>query len=342
MSNIGVIGSGSWGTALTWLLSKNGHSVTLWSYEQSETAMFEQFHENRDKLPGVILPESVHYTCGLEEACRDRDMLVVAVPSMVLRGTAKKMKNFVEPGQLIVSVTKGIEESTLNTMSQILESEIPDANVAVLSGPSHAEEVGKGMPTAIVAGAHNKATALCVQKTFMAPFFRVYTSPDMQGIQLGAALKNVIALAAGMADGMGYGDKAEAALITRGSEEIARLGEKMGLRRRTLFGLSGIGDLIVTCSSVHSRNRKAGYLMGQGVPMEEAMKEVHQVVEGVYSARAGLKLAQKYGVEMPIIEVVNAVLFEGRSAQDGVEDLMLRKGRDEVEGWDADGDSCEA
>lgn len=342
MSRIGMIGSGSWGTALAWLLCQNGHSVTMWSHRSSTTAMFEQYHENRDKLPGIKLPDSIRYTSDLEEACRDRDMIVMAVPSMVLRQTAADMKDFTEPGQLIVSVTKGIEETTLSTMSRVIETEIPHANVAVLSGPSHAEEVARAMPTAIVAGAHNKATALKVQETFMAPFFRVYTSPDMRGIQLGAALKNVIALAAGMADGMGYGDNAKAALITRGSEEIARLGEQMGLRRRTLFGLSGIGDLIVTCSSVHSRNRKAGYLMGRGVPMEEAMKEVHQVVEGVYSAKAGLKLAHQFGVEMPIIEAVNAVLFDGRSARDAVEDLMLRKGRDEVQGWDEYGDSSGA
>jgi glycerol-3-phosphate dehydrogenase (NAD(P)+) len=241
------------------------------------------------------------------------------------------MQRFVPEGQLIVSAVKGIEEKTLDTMSDIIEEEIPQANVAILSGPSHAEEVGRGMLTAIVAGAHDKETAVKVQKAFMSPVFRVYTSTDMKGIQLGAALKNVIALAAGVCDGMGYGDNAKAALITRGSEEIARLGEAMGLDRRTLFGLSGIGDLIVTCESKHSRNRKAGYLIGSGYTVEAAMKEVHQVVEGVYSAKAGLKLARMYNVEMPIVEMTNSVLFDGVSAADAAEALMTRKGKDEVQ-----------
>jgi glycerol-3-phosphate dehydrogenase (NAD(P)+) len=331
MAKISVIGSGSWGTALTWLLCNNGHELTLWSHRAEETEMYKENHQNTDKLPGVILPDSVAYTADLEEACTDKDLLVLAVPSPAVRSTAQKMSGLVRPGQLIVSVAKGIEENTLMTMSEIIEQEIPKADAAVLSGPSHAEEVGRGLPTAIVAGAHSRQTAEYVQSVFMSPVFRVYTSSDMKGIQLGAALKNVMALAAGIADGLGYGDNTKAALITRGSAELARLGSAMGIHMRTLYGLSGIGDLIVTCASLHSRNRKAGYLMGRGYCMKDAMKEVHQVVEGVYSAKAGLKLARMYNVEMPIVEMTNSVLFDGVSAADAAEALMTRKGKDEVQ-----------
>ena len=334
MAKISVIGSGSWGTALTWLLCNNGHELTLWSYRAEETEMYQKNHQNTDKLPGVILPDSVEYTTDLGEACAGRNLLVLAVPSPALRNTAHKMSGLVRPGQLIVSVAKGIEEDSLMTMSEIIEQEIPQADVAVLSGPSHAEEVGRGLPTAIVAGAHSRETANRVQSVFMSPVFRVYTSSDMKGIQLGAALKNVMALAAGIADGLGYGDNTKAALITRGSAELARLGGAMGIHMRTLYGLSGIGDLIVTCASLHSRNRKAGYLMGQGYTMEAAMKEVHQVVEGVYSARAGKLLAEKYHVDMPIVNEVNEVLFHGKPARDAVNELMQRDGKDEIEEWD--------
>ncbi|MDO4621659.1 MAG: NAD(P)H-dependent glycerol-3-phosphate dehydrogenase [Eubacteriales bacterium] len=333
MAKISVIGSGSWGTALAWLLGNNGHQVTLWSYLQEETAMFCEHHQNTDKLSGVILRDDVIYTCNLEEACKGREMLVLAVPSPVVRSTSAKMAPYVEDGCLIVSVAKGIEDETLKTMSDIVEENIPQANVAVLSGPSHAEEVGKGLPTAIVAAAHNRETAERVQAYFMSPVFRVYTSSDLRGVQLGAALKNVIALAAGMADGLGYGDNAKAALITRGSAEISRLGNAMGVHLRTLYGLSGIGDLIVTCASRHSRNRKAGYLMGQGMSMDDAMTEVHQIVEGVFSAKAGKLLADTYGVEMPIVQAINQVLFENKSAAAAVVELMTRDGKDELEDW---------
>lgn len=334
MSSITVIGTGSWGTALAHLLCENGHHLTMWSCFPEEIEMYREYHQNTDKLPGVILPDDTQYTTDLGEACAERDMLVVAVPSPFLRSTAASMRSYVKEGQLIVNVTKGIEEDTLMTMSEILEQEIPQANVAILSGPSHAEEVGRDMPTAIVAGAHDRETAVTVQNTFMSPVFRVYTSPDMRGIQLGAALKNVMALAAGIADGLGYGDNTKAALITRGCAELARLGQAMDIRMRTIYGLSGIGDLIVTCASMHSRNRRAGILIGQGHTMEEAMKEVHQIVEGVYSAKAGKTLADKYEVDMPIIRAVHAVLFENKPAAAAVHELMQRVGKDEIEGWD--------
>jgi len=255
--------------------------------------------------------------------------MVLAVPSPFTRATAKKMAPFVKEGQKIVNVAKGIEESTLMTLSEQIEQEIPQADVAVLSGPSHAEEVGRCLPTTCVVGARTKETAEYLQKMFMNEVFRVYTSPDILGIELGGSLKNVIALAAGIADGLGYGDNTKAALITRGIAEIARLGVKMGGKIESFTGLTGIGDLIVTCASVHSRNRKAGYLIGQGRTMQQAMDEVQMVVEGVYSTKAAVKLAQKYEVQMPIIEQVNAVLFEGKSAAEAVKELMLRDGKTE-------------
>ena len=333
MADISVIGSGSWGTALAWLLRNNGHRVTLWSYLREENEMFLKYRENVDKLPGVLLDQEVVFTNQLEESIPGRDMLVLAVPSPAIRSTARNMRGLVSEGQLIVNVAKGIEEKNLITMTDIIEEEIPQADVAVLSGPSHAEEVGKGLPTTIVAGAHSRETAERIQGYFMSPVFRVYTSSDMLGIETGAALKNVIALAAGMADGLGYGDNTKAALITRGIAEISRLGTAMGAHLETFYGLSGIGDLIVTCASVHSRNRKAGWLIGQGRTMEQAMAEVHMVVEGVYSARAGMKLAERYHVEVPIIQSVNEILFEGKSAAEAVSQLMQRVKKDELNKW---------
>ena len=324
MAKVGIIGAGSWGTALAWLLSNNGCEVTVFSVMEDEIKMLKECHEQLDKLPGVILPEDMIFTTDLEEAINGQDVLVLAVPSPFTRSTAAKMAPYIKEGQKIVSVAKGIEEKTLMTLSEIIEQEIPAADVAVLSGPSHAEEVGKGIPTTIVVGAKTKETAEYLQNLFMSQVFRVYTSSDVLGIELGAALKNVVALAAGIADGLGYGDNTKAALITRGIAEIARLGLQMGGRLETFYGLTGIGDLIVTCASMHSRNRRAGILIGKGATMEEAMKEVKMVVEGVYSAKAGYALSQKYQVSMPIIEQVNQVLFEGKAPAEAVKELMLR------------------
>ncbi|HIR24081.1 MAG TPA: NAD(P)H-dependent glycerol-3-phosphate dehydrogenase [Candidatus Egerieimonas faecigallinarum] len=330
MAKISIIGAGSWGTALAWLLHNNGHEVRVWSIMEDEIEMLRTKREHEQKLPGVKLPEDMEFTTDLKESLTDRDLVVLAVPSPFTRSTSQKMAPFVKEGQIIVNVAKGIEEATLMPLSDIIEQEIPQANVAVLSGPSHAEEVGKGLPTTCVAGAKTKETAEYIQNIFMSPVFRVYTSPDLLGIELGAALKNVIALAAGTADGLGYGDNTKAALITRGIAEISRLGIAMGARAETFFGLSGIGDLIVTCASVHSRNRRAGYLMGKGYTMQEAMDEVKMVVEGVYSAKAALALSQKYQVDMPIIVEVNHVLFDGKPAANAVNDLMQRVKKDEI------------
>lgn len=329
MAKAGIIGAGSWGTALGVLLSDNGYDITLWSAIDSEIAMLNEKREHVDKLPGVKLPDSMIFTTDLEASVKDMDFIVLAVPSVFTRSTAKRLKEYVADGQIIVSVAKGVEEDTLMTLSEIIEQEVPNANVTVLCGPSHAEEVGKRMPTTVVVGAKDEATAVKIQKAFDSKVFRVYKSPDILGMEIGGALKNVIALAAGMADGLGYGDNTKAALITRGIAEITRLGVAMGGKAETFSGLTGIGDLIVTCASMHSRNRRAGILMGQGKTMQEAMDEVKMVVEGVYSAKAGYQLGKKYGIELPIIEQVNKILFEDKKASDCLDDLMLRESRTE-------------
>lgn len=329
MANVGIVGAGSWGTALALVLEKNGHQVTLWSSREAKAAELRSTRENADKLPGIRIPESVEITADMETAVKDKEMVVLGVPSLYIRSTAAKMAAYVHDGQIVVSVSKGIEESTLYTMTEVIAEEIPNADVAVLSGPSHAEEVSRGIPTTVVAGAKSRKTAEKIQAIFMNGVFRVYTSPDMLGIEIGGALKNVIALAAGIIDGLGYGDNTKAALITRGIAEMSRLGVAMGGYPETFAGLAGMGDLIVTCASKHSRNRKAGYLIGKGYSVQEAMDEVKMVVEGVHSAKAALKLADKYYVRMPIIEQVNAVLFDGKAVLEGVRDLMVRDGKTE-------------
>ena len=324
MARIGILGAGSWGTALAILLHDNGHDVTVWSIHEKEVEMLNTTRRHESKLPGIEIPEGILFTTDMKETMSDKDVCVLAVPSPFIRSTCQKMKAYVRAGQIIVNVAKGIEESTLYTLTDIIEEEMPYADACVLSGPSHAEEVSRRLPTTCVVSARTRKTAEYLQSVFVSPVFRVYISPDMLGIELGGALKNVIALAAGTADGLGYGDNTKAALITRGIAEIARLGIKMGGRPETFYGLTGIGDLIVTCASVHSRNRKAGYLMGKGYTMQEAMDEVQMVVEGVYSAKAALTLAQKYQVEMPIVEQVNKVLFENKNAEEAVKELMIR------------------
>lgn len=331
MAKIGVIGSGTWGTAIAVLLNNNGHQVDLWSAIPAEIEEMKTTFKHRN-LPEVTLPESICYTVDLEQAMKEKDLLVLSVPSVFVRSTARKMKEFCKDGQIIVTVAKGIEEETLYTMTRIVAEEIPQSEPAVLSGPSHAEEVSRGLPTICVAGSRKREVAEYIQSLFMSPVFRVYTSPDVLGIEVGAALKNVVALAAGIADGLGFGDNTKAALITRGITEIARLGIAMGGKFETFTGLTGIGDLIVTCASMHSRNRRAGILIGKGYTMDEAMKEVQMVVEGVYSAKAALALSRKYDIPMPIVEQVNAVLFDNKPAKEAVMDLMVRDKKDEHAG----------
>ena len=324
MARIGILGAGSWGKALAILLHDNGHDVTVWSIHEEEVETLNTTRRHERKLPGVEIPEGIVFTTDMKETMSDKDVCVLAVPSPFIRSTCQKMKQYVRAGQIIVNVAKGIEENTLYTLTDIIEEELPYADACVLSGPSHAEEVSRRLPTTCVVSSRTRKTAEYLRSVFVSPVFRVYISPDMLGIELGGALKNVIALAAGTADGLGYGDNTKAALITRGIAEIARLGIKMGGKPETFYGLTGIGDLIVTCASMHSRNRKAGYLMGRGYTMEEAMKEVQMVVEGVYSAKAALELSRKYQVEMPIVEQVNKVLFENKNAEEAVKELMLR------------------
>ncbi len=332
-TKIGIIGAGSWGIALAYVLSENGHEVMVWSRSEASVQKLRSYRGNEDKLPGVKLSDSVEFTCSMSEAVSGKEMLVLVVPSAHMRDTVKLMAPYIDKESdvqpIIVNCTKGIEESTLMVMSDVILDELPGSQVCVLSGPSHAEEVGKALPTSIVVGAFDKDTARLVQNVFMNDNFRVYICSDMLGIEIGAALKNVMALAAGIADGYGLGDNAKAALITRGIAEMARLGIAMGCQYETFSGLSGIGDLVVTCASMHSRNRRAGILIGQGKSMEEAMAEVKMVVEGVYSAKAALELSKKYEVDMPIVQGVNDILFGGRAPGDVIKELMNRDRKSE-------------
>lgn len=333
MKKVAVIGAGTWGMSLALLLSDNGNDVTVWSALPDEIENLKKTRR-QPNLPAVEFPESMHFTADLAEAMKDAEYIVLAVPSIYTRGTARQMKEYYQEGQTVVCVAKGVEEKTLLPITDQVEEEIPGVLVACLCGPSHAEEVSRRIPTAIVAGARKRETAEAVRDLFMNPVFRVYTSSDMLGMELGASIKNVIALAAGMADGLGYGDNTKAALITRGIAEMTRLGVAMGASEKTFGGLTGIGDLIVTCASMHSRNRRAGILIGQGKTADEAMKEVKQVVEGVYSAKAAKALAEKYGVSMPIVDEVNKILFENKSPKEAVRALMMRDPVQESEDLD--------
>lgn len=324
MKKVSFLGAGSWGTALAILCAGNGHKVTIWSKVQSEIDMLRENREHVERLPGVKLPDSIVIEEDLEKACTEQDIIVWSVASPYVRSTAQLAKPYIREGQIIVNVGKGIEEATLMTLCEVLEDELPMADVTVLSGPSHAEEVSKSMPTTVVVGAKSKKTAMFVQDVFMGNNFRVYTSPDMTGIELGGALKNVIALAAGILDGMGLGDNTKAALMTRGILEISRLGMELGGKMETFFGLSGIGDLIVTCTSSHSRNHNCGYLLGKGKTLAEAKEEIRQVVEGVNCAKAAMALANKHHVTMPIVEQINAILFEDKSADQAMKELLDR------------------
>lgn len=331
MAKVSVMGAGAWGIALAIVLRNNNNDVTIWSKLENEVNMLKNERENSISLPGIKLQDDIKITTDLRETVKDTDIIVMAVASRFTRQTAAAIRDMVKQGQIIVNVSKGIEDVTFMTLTDVIKDELPCVEVAALSGPSHAEEVGKGIPTSVVVGAYSKETAEKIQNVFMNNVFRVYTSPDVLGIELGGSLKNVIALAAGMADGVGCGDNTKAALITRGIAELSRLGLKMGADEKTLGGLSGIGDLIVTCASMHSRNRRAGILIGQGKTPDEAMTEVKAVVEGVYSAKAANNLAKKYNVSMPIVEQVNKVLFEGKDVKSAIMDLMGREKKSEIE-----------
>ncbi|HIU58248.1 MAG TPA: NAD(P)H-dependent glycerol-3-phosphate dehydrogenase [Candidatus Ornithomonoglobus merdipullorum] len=320
---IAVIGSGGWGTAISVLLAGKGNDVYLWSWIQEETDRLNRDRENKEFLPGVRLPESIVCSHDMEKCINGAEIVVTAAPSPATRTTAKQMAPYIVPGQKIVNISKGLEGEL--RLSEVYRSEIPEADISVLSGPSHAEEVSRGIPTTVVVASESKETAEFLQDAFMCPTFRVYTSDDIIGVELGGALKNVIALCAGISDGLGYGDNTKAALITRGLAEITRLGTAMNARPATFSGLSGLGDLIVTGTSKLSRNYRAGSLIGSGMTLEDTLEKVHMVVEGVNTAGAAYNLSRKYNVETPIIEHAYKILFEGMDPREAVNMLMTRR-----------------
>ena len=327
---IAVVGSGAWGTALALLLTENGNDVTLWSYFENETAAMRETGEN-PYLKGVLLDRRLRLSSDLE-CVRGCEVVVLATPSYAVRETAQRLSLVMDSGTVVVSVSKGVERETSLCMTQIIRQEIGSSRaIAALSGPSHAEEVGRHIPTAVVAACEDMSVAERIQNLFMNERFRVYTTDDILGVELGAALKNVIALCAGCCDGMGYGDNTKAMLMTRGLAEMARVGVKMGGRRDTFAGLAGMGDLIVTCTSMHSRNRRAGILIGQGKSPKQAMDEVGAVVEGYYAAASGVELARRYEVEMPITEAAYNVLYNGASIDEEFAQLMKRGSKREIE-----------
>lgn len=328
---ISVIGSGGWGTAAALLLCRNGHSVCLWSYLDEERARLERDRENKEFLPGVPFGDAdITFTSDIDFAAQYGEVLVSVVPSKAVRATAKKLSRKGN-GKTVVNLSKGFDEETGCRLSEVFEQEMPGSTIAVMSGPSHAEEVARGIPTTNVIACKSADVAEKLQSIFMSDTFRVYTNADICGVEFGGALKNVIALCAGITDGLGYGDNTKAALMTRGLHEIARLGVKLGAHEKTFSGLSGVGDLIVTCTSMHSRNRRAGILIGKGKSLDEALKEVHMTVEGVYATRAAYALSQKYNVEMPITEAAYNVLFNGTDPRTAVNMLMTRGRKSEAD-----------
>lgn len=326
---IAVIGSGSWGCAISILLANKGNNVYLWSWQQEETDRLNADRENKLVLPGKKFPNNIICSHDMAECVKDAKLIVTVAPSPATRTTAKQLCEVVSDGQILVNLSKGLEESSLMTLSSVYKEEIPQAKIAVMSGPSHAEEVSIGLPTTNVIAAEDTETAEYIQEIFIDKTFRVYTSEDMLGVELGGALKNVIALCSGISDGMGYGDNTRAALITRGLAEITRLGVKMGAKAETFSGLSGIGDLIVTCTSVHSRNHRAGILLGKGKTLSETLDEVKMVVEGVNTAKAAYLLSKQYDVTMPIITEAYNIVFGGKSPHEAVNELMTRTKKSE-------------
>ena len=327
--NIGVIGAGTWGMALARMLFNTGNAVTVWSALGEEIDQLRRDRRQKN-LPDMVIPDGVEFTKSMQEVCTGRDILLFAVPSVFVRNTARQAAPFVPDHQIIVDVAKGMEPVTLKTMSEIIRDEIPAARVVALSGPTHAEEVAQDLPTTIVSACADHEAAKLVQNVFMNTCMRVYTKTDVMGVELCGALKTVMALAAGISAGIGYGDNAKAALITRGLAEMERLGEKMGCQRATFSGLAGMGDLIVTATSRHSRNNRCGFLIGQGLSPQEAIKQVGMVVEGVNAIPAAMTLAEKYHVEMPIVTAVDAVVNHGADPRDVVYGLMTRDPKTEL------------
>lgn len=331
MRKIAVIGAGSWGTANAISLSKKGIEVNLWVRNFDLLGKIKDTRENSNYLPGVTLPSNIEISNDIEYCCKDADIVVLGTPSHAVRETVKRIKEFVKQDQVIVNLAKGIENDTLYRMSEIIVDYLPDNPIAVLSGPNHAEEVARDIPSATVVSSVNKKVAQFVQDAFMTSRFRVYTNPDIIGVELGGSIKNVIALGAGICDGLGFGDNTKAALMTRGIVEISRLGVALGAKQCTFSGLSGIGDLIVTCTSMHSRNYRAGRAIGEGKTINEILKSTNMVVEGIRTTKSAYKLAESTGIEMPITEEIYKVLFEGADVKDSVLNLMLRNKTHEME-----------
>lgn len=326
--NITVVGAGSWGIALAFLLNKNGYNVKMWSKNENEVETINKTHTIDRYLPGFVIPEDIIVYSDMEKALQGAEIVVMAVPSIAVRECAKKVSQY-KKDCIVVDVAKGIEEATLKRLSEVIQEEMPEAKVVTLSGPSHAEEVVKQNPTAVTVASENSEIRNLVAEVFRNEYFRVYPNEDIIGVEIGGALKNIIAVCAGIVDGLGLGDNAKAGLITRGLAEITRLAVKMGANQDTLFGLAGLGDLVVTCGSKHSRNYRAGLLIGQGNDLETTLNKINMVVEGVNTTRAGKKLGEKYNVELPIIEKANEIIFERKDPRTAVLELMTRKGKEE-------------
>ena len=331
MDKVCVLGAGSWGSALALVLAKNGYDVSLWTRDSEQADSINKTKENTDYLPGVLFPNNIKVTTNIEDSVSNSKLIVLAVPSQAIRGISKQIKPFVKDEQILVDVAKGLEKGTGLRLSEVCREELPNNPYVTLSGPSHAEEVARDIPTTVVVASEDLEIAQKVQDIFMSPKFRVYTNPDIVGVELGGALKNIIAFGAGICDGLGLGDNAKAALMTRGIREISRLGVAMGANTSTFSGLSGIGDLIVTCTSMHSRNRRAGILIGQGKSLEETLKEVKMVVEGITATEVAYEVAKELNVDMPITNAIYSVLHGGCSANEVVMELMMRNKTHEIE-----------
>lgn len=327
--NITLLGGGSWGTALSKLLSENGHNVTVWLRNEAQVRELTVNRVNERYLPKVRIPENIVFTSDINEAVKEAEILLLVIPTQMVRGVLRQIKDEYKDGKVIINASKGIEIGTMNLVSGIVKEETKNCTFAVLSGPSHAEEVGLSMPTAITIACENKDVAEEIQDMFMSSYFRVYTNDDVIGAELGGSLKNIIALGAGISDGVGYGDNAKAALMNRGIVEIARLGIAMGADAHTFYGLSGIGDLIVTCTSKHSRNWNAGYLIGQGLSKDEAIKKIGMIVEGIPTTYAAYELSKKINVDMPIVDAMYDILENDADVKETVNKLMLRDKKEE-------------
>lgn len=331
MEKMCVLGAGSWGSALALSLAKKGYEVSLWTLNEEQANKINKTKENIDYLPGILFPNNINTTTDLNKAIENSEIIVLAVPSQAIRNVCEKIKPYVKENQILVDVAKGLEKGTGLRLSEVCKEELPNNPYVVLSGPSHAEEVSRDIPTTVVVASESLEIAQRVQDIFMSPKLRVYTNPDIVGVELGGALKNIIAFGAGICDGLGFGDNAKAALMTRGIREIARLGVAMGANASTFSGLSGIGDLIVTCTSMHSRNRRAGILIGQGKSLDETLKEVKMVVEGITATEVAYEVAKSLNVDMPITNAIYSVLYGGMNPNEVVIELMMRNKTHEME-----------